>query len=162
LEKLFARKYEFINDTITRALKYGWYGYSVDFEPDTDVNSTELTNFMIEWGNALQKYNLILSIWIGGPTPYKLDTLLRSDAIRVITMDTYTSGYGTFIDIAGQLIIMTNMKNVGFGLLAYPTQYDDILRITKWIAMSKVNTLGIWASTIPPEWYEAVFHYADN
>lgn len=166
LEKLYSHEEQFIDDTIHRAKFYGWKGFSVDFEPDGTVDSDKLTNFIIKWAIKLMKNNLLLSIWIGGPTQYDMDMLLNSSLVNIVTMDTYTISYQNFISVAGPLqISTTDITKLGFGLLTYSSDSklddnnDDILSIARWLKLSKSQTLSIWASNIPPSWYEALLFY---
>ena len=105
----------FINETIRRAQRYGWIGFSVDFEPDSFVDSYKLTNFILKWAKQLSIYNLSLSVWIGGPTQYNMDMLFNSTIVNIVTMSTYTTNYQNFIGIAGSLQTLTmNTSKLGF------------------------------------------------
>ena len=166
LEKLYANESSFIADSLIRAKKYNWDGYSVDFEPDGFVNSTKLTNFMLNWAKILKNNGLTLSIWIGGPTQYDTAILLNNtNLINLITMSTYDKKYQDFITLAASLqTSSSNIFGVGFGLLTYSTNLntisdDDIVAICHWMKISKVITISIWAASIPPSWNDALLHF---
>jgi hypothetical protein len=163
LENLYLNKDVFINDTITRALKYNWQGYTVDFEPDDDLDTDKLTSFIIEWNDELRKNNLILSIWIGAGTPYNM-TLLFNTNISLVTMDTYYCDYTSFVDKVNNLESQNNISDLGFGLYSdYPVNETDFFDIIKWLSDSesnfKTNTLSIWASKIIPQWQSGLYYF---
>lgn len=168
LENLYLNMSGFINDTIYRATLYGWDGYIVDFEPDSTVNSTKLTDFVIDWTEQLSTYNLTLTLWIGGNTPYDF-RIYNHSMINLITMNTYSQSYEEFIGVAAPLqTSVINITNLGFGLLTNyftgkifgeVTDSSDMMEISKWSALSKAGSLSLWASHIPPDWYEALQLY---
>ena len=55
---------EFVKTSILKAQQYNYDGYTVDFEPVSPMNITQLTDFVLFWGQNLQQYNLSLSLWI--------------------------------------------------------------------------------------------------
>ena len=161
LEKLYNQESFFISDSITRAKRYGWEGYSVDLEPDTLVDTQRLTSFILNWASNLSNQGLILSVWIGGPTQYQMDRLYNSNIVKLVTMDTYSDNYDNFITVAGQLYTTTrNIKNMGFGILTSGRQYEDIISIMHWLKIIKAQTLSIWALPIPASWYESLLSFA--
>lgn len=162
LDKLFTNQSAFIKDTLARAKQYGWDGYSIDLEVDGDVNRTQLTDFIIDWGTILRQHQLRLFVWIGSSTQYDIDRLLSADVIEVITMDTYTNDYNLFINAASTLMTMTNISKIGLGLLTYGTTDpgDDVFqKMSHWISLTQIPTLGIWASFIPPTWYMGLHYF---
>ncbi len=164
LNNLYDNMDLFINDTITRALVNNWNGYSVDLEPDDNVDTSNVTNFIVSWSNALNVHNLYLSVWIGSDTPYNLTILYNSTLIRLITMDSYGMNYKETINLLAPIqTTMFDSHNLGFGLL---TNYNekqlndeddddnfDLKDLLNWASLSNVDTISIWASHIPPEWY---------
>lgn len=180
LNNLYLQQQTFIDETILRAQKYGWHGYTIDIEPDQNIDEIRLTNFMLDWGNQLNKNNMTLYIWIGGPTAYHMETLYNTNVdIKLITMDTYAPTYENFIEYASEpLVQINNVSKLGFGLLssAYKinpntdsdtiifnllnsTTQDTMMQITKWTKISNVGALSIWASIIPPSWYYGLYLY---
>lgn len=164
LENLYTNMPIFINDTIARAKKFGWDGYIVDFEPDNEVNTTKITDFMIEWSSQLNLNNVSLSLWIGGNAPYE-ERIYEFESINFITMNTYTSSYDDFIAVAGPLQIeMIDIKKLGFGLLTNygtksfgsVTNNSDIMKIINWSLYAEVKMISLWASHISPYWYKAL------
>jgi len=162
---LYSNMTQFIKSTVVEALEHNWDGYYVDFEPDTSVNSTEVTNFVLAWNLELKAFNLKLNLWIGGNAPYD-DRIYTSD-ILITTMNTYVDNYSDFINIASGLqVITTNITNLGFGLL---TNYVDtshtsgsyIEQIINWSILTKSNSLSLWASHIDPNWFFALKKYVD-
>jgi hypothetical protein len=157
---LYANMSTFIKSTIIEAIEYDWDGYYVDFEPDTAVDSTQITDFVLAWTFELKIYGLVLNLWIGGNAPYD-DRIYNSD-ILLTTMNTYGSDYSDFISIASALQTTTiNISNLGFGLL---TNYGDtndtsgsyIDQIINWSILTKSNSLSLWASHINPDWFFAL------
>jgi hypothetical protein len=173
LEAMYKYQDKFIWSTIDTALRYRWDGYYVDFEPDGAVNGTKLTDFIITWGKALQNAGVTLNVWIGGPTQYNMNALLNASAVNLVTMDTYTNSYSSFINIATPLLTsMSDIKRLGFGLLTnYGSQFtnksfgtslyddNDMVPIARWVSLVGIQPLSLWASNIPPEWYEPLLSY---
>lgn len=170
LEKVYARKKEFIVDSINLAHKNGWDGYSVDFEPDGPVNSTTLTDFMMDWTTALNANGLTLYVWIGGPTSYDMNRIFEGPkGMKLLTMSTYYATLHTiFIQMASYSIENINyLSRLGFGLLTYsngamhdynrnfswPNDNDETDKNIMWAANLNLTTYGLWASYIPPAWY---------
>lgn len=168
LENLYLNMTLFINDTIQRAIRFGWDGYIVDFEPDDEVNSTKLTDFIIQWGNTLFENNVTLTLWIGGNTPYD-NRIYNSSILNLITMDTYSDTYENFVQIAAPLQTSTiDITKMGFGLLTNyytgklfgkVTDDSDIMQIIRWSIVSNSGSLSLWASHVPPDWYESLQIY---
>jgi hypothetical protein len=168
LENLYLNSSGFINDTIYRANIYGWDGYIVDFEPDSTVNTTKLTDFIFDWSEQLETNGLSLTLWIGGNTPYD-DRIYNSSKINLITMNTYSQSYEEFISVAAPLqTSVIDITKLGFGLLTNyytkksfgnVTDDSDIMEIIKWSILTKSGSLSLWASHIPPDWYEALQLY---
>lgn len=165
LENLYLNVDKFIDDSIQRAKLFNYDGYFVDFEPDTIVNSTKLTDFILMWNEALNKYNLTLNVWIGYDTPYD-DRIWNTTTLNLVSMNTYTDTYDYFIYMAGSLQTSINdITRLGFGLLTnygiesemYSMNETEIMKIAKWSKISKVNTLSLWASHISPHWYNALY-----
>jgi len=157
LEKLYKHQDEFIKGTITKP----WDGYVVDFEPDENVDKDKLTDFIIKWGIKLHTYNKTLTIWTGASTAYDMTKLNNiSNIINLISMDTYVNDYDTFINNAGNLIISTNqIPRIGFGLLTDNLPDTELIKIIKWLHNIPCFGLSIWASIIPPSWYESLYSY---
>lgn len=158
---LYSKMNEFIKSTIQIGLKNSWDGFYVDFEPDTDVNSTLVTNFVLEWNKQLQLNGMYLNLWIGGNAPYD-DRVFRSN-ILLTTMNTYSSSYYDFINVASGLQTTSmDITKLGFGLL---TNYgsnqsnSDIDQIVEWSILTKSMSLSLWASHINPEWFFALNKY---
>jgi len=129
LDNLYKNIDSFITNTILTAKMYNWDGYYVDFEPDTMVNSTQITNFILLWANQLNAYNLQLNLWIGGNAPYD-NRIYGNNNLILTTMNTYGSNYNDFIQIAAQLqVSMFNITKLGFGLL---TNYGTIRHFHFW------------------------------
>lgn len=170
LQNLYQNQSGFINDTINRGIKYNYDGYVADFEPDSLIDWTQLTDFVLEWSNRLNDNNMTLSLWIGSGTPYD-NRIYNNTNIILITMDTYQQSYDNFIIIASNLQTSSyNLSNIGFGLL---TNYNfmnnksnnaltvknkildqsDIVDIISWSHFTNTQLLSIWASHIPPDWF---------
>ena len=174
---------QFINDTLERALLYGYDGYIIDFEGTDSLNQTLLTEFLISWNYILNTNDMTLTIWIGGSSPYDLPLLFNSGSINLITMDTYYQPYTQFILTAGQLqVSVIDSAHLGFGILTdynFPKQMrypeyvnlddnsnyisaDDMINITNWCILTKTNTLSLWASHVPPDWYMALVNFVNT
>ena len=179
LENLYTHQQDFINSTLVRAKTYGWDGYTVDFEPDQSVDSAKLTAFIVDWANQLASINKTLYIWIGGTTYYDMSVLFNTNNIKLITMNTYVNNYDDFINIASDpLIKISNSSRLGFGLLTSELKkinpnivytnvckvfnsmpQKDITNILKWSKLTNTDSVNIWASTIPPNWYKGLHIY---
>lgn len=177
LEAMYLYQDDFIQSTIDTAELNGWDGYYVDFEPDSPINSTRLTEFVISWGEALQNASLSLNVWVGGATQYDTYSLYDADCVNLVTMDTFTNSYDNFINTAASLLTtaVDNISRLGFGLLTnYGSQFvnksfgsplddnHDIVSITKWTSLIGVQPLSLWSSNIPPEWFEPLSFYVKN
>lgn len=163
LENLYKNNISvFINDVIDRALKYEWDGYFVDFEPDTEVDIEALTDFLIEWSIELNKINLPLYLWIGSSTKYDMEKLFNTTNIFLVTMDTYSQDYDEYVQTLSNLQIQSNNKTkIGAGFL---TDYsidvaDDISQVINWSRFVGVKILSLYASNIPPQWFEQLSHF---
>jgi len=165
LENLYQNQQAFIVDSLNRAKTYGFSGYYLDLEPDSVVNSTQLTDFVFDWGYALQQNDLSLTLWIGGDTQYDNDRIFNSTVFNLVTMNTYNTNYADFIAIAAPLqTSINNVSRIGFGLLTnYGTNdVSDIDQIALWSLLTKTGSLSLWASHIPPEWYFALSRFNEN
>lgn len=172
LNKLYSHKEQFIKSTIDRAIKYGWNGYTIDFEPTTNPDPDVFTSFVIEWGNKLNKYNLKLDVWIGGCTSLNMTKLYNSN-LKLITMDTYSEPYDEFIRTANlPLMQISNISNIGFGLSNgmienkcfrhHNTNFTQNLEpIIEWSKVVQSYALSIWATVIPPSWFGALKTYSN-
>lgn len=149
LDRLYTHSQDFINTTLQKAQKYGYDGYIVDFEADDQVDWTKLTSFLLEWSSQLSLLNLSLYVWVGSGTPYE-NSLYTSKNIKVLTMDTYTSDFASFVEEASTFVTKKlNPANLGFGLLTSNVVPEkDMFKIVKWCEFVNVTTLSIWASTI--------------
>ena len=163
LNNLYENMDLFINDTIVRAQKYRWYGYIVDLEPGPGdiIDSQNVTEFILKWARALEKYNLILSVWIGSTTPYNMSLLYNSTIVQLITMNTYNLNFDQIINVLAPIQIqMMNVNKLGFGMLTnYNSNNTNIFDIINWSLVSHVSPISLWASHIEPEWYEALSYY---
>lgn len=167
LNNLYENMDEFINETIRRAKMYGWEGYSVDLEPDDEVDTTNVTHFILKWARALHDNDMYLSVWIGGDTPYNLTQLYNSSIIQLITMDTYGQQYEQVIDTLAPIqISMIESSHLGFGLLADfdPGELSDdinidIQDIVEWSILANIDSISVWASHIYPEWYSSLHYF---
>lgn len=184
LDKLFEHQQDFINSTIDRARKYGWNGYTVDFEPDQYVDADRVTDFILDWGKQLRAADLMLYVWIGGPTPYSMTRLQNTDIeIKLITMNTYASSYDQFIYSAADCITRSNsISNIGFGLLTIyegqdtmnehmygsfkqaALEFDEVSMalVSGWAKTTKTHALSIWATNIPPTWWKSMYTYVNT
>lgn len=167
----------FIDDSILRAKKFNYDGYIVDFEPDEDVNTTLLTDFILEWNDALNYNNLTLNIWIGSDTLYD-DRIFNNSNLILSTMNTYQTNYNEFIDIANSIQVnINNINRIGFGLLTNygnynnlknikniknkdnPINSSDIDNIINWLLLSKNSFLSLWSSHIDPSWHLPLYKF---
>ena len=177
IEKLYLNMSYFIKDSIVRAKLYNYDGYIVDFEPDSTINSTKITDFILEWNSALNYNNLSLNLWIGGNTPYDF-RILNVSNLLLTTMNTYDNDYETFITTATQLQVNVNdVSRLGFGLLTNygsynvkqqihplnifehantkdtPIHSSDLANIVDWLALTQNTFLSLWTSHIDPLWH---------
>lgn len=169
IEKVYLNEEKFIEDTLSRAVLYNWDGYTIDFEPDQMIDGVKLSNFVVNWANSLDKYNLTLYVWIGGPTQYNLGVFYPIYNIKLVTMNTYSLPYSSFIETAsGELVKSGRNSKMGFGFL---TDYNsnvksiperDIGNILGWLNIANAGFINLWASNIPAHWYEALFTYVNN
>jgi len=153
IEKLYSNMTYFINDSIKRANLYNYDGYIVDFEPDSEVNTTKITDFILEWNQALNYNNLSLNLWIGGNTPYD-NRILNVSNLLLTTMSTYDNNYETFITTAEQLQVNINdVSRLGFGLLTnygdynrkYQHKFDEQINLVNQV--SPLASVNIFAHT---------------
>lgn len=170
LLNLYANSNVFIENTVMLAQKYNYDGYMVDLEPINTINSTILTDFILNWNTAMNKNNLTLILWIGGSTQYD-ERILNTTNLRLITMNTYSNLYSSYINVMSNLQISSNyIKQIGAGLLTnyglkllpnYNENYvsNNISEIIKWSKKSKINTISLWASHIDPLWFESLIYY---
>lgn len=120
LGSVIANKQNFIASTIVEAKKYGWDGYSLDMESFSALDRG-LTQFVIDWGKALDENGMQISIWVGGPTAYNMTELAASPYIHsIVTMNTYSSSFDSF-QYQAQALLDQGVKaeRAGFGLLNY-------------------------------------------
>jgi hypothetical protein len=166
LDNLYQNMDNFIKNTVFIAVLNKWDGYQVDFEPDTDVDSTNVTNFILEWGYVLKMHNMQLFVWIGGNVPYD-DRIYNDKNLILITMDTYEATYNSFVSTASnEQMNMYDITKLGFGLETNCDFKDyendtssDINQIVNWSILTKSNSLSLWASHISPFWYYALHKY---
>ena len=172
LEKLFGKQDAFIASSIEIAKKYGWDGYTVDFEPDGDVNSTALTDFMFNWAYHLNFNGLALHVWIGGPTQYEMDRMFKGPSgMKLMTMNTYFAGTKSFFQVLASYPIQSinDFSRLGFGLLTYSNvmnkpwvkrsgldEVDETDQSIMWVKSLNFTTFALWASSIPPAWWVAL------
>lgn len=163
IDNMIANKNKFIENSIIRAQRYYWDGYIVDFEPENSVNTSAVTEFIIEWGTKLNLYNMTLGIWVGGLPIYDLNILSKYPYINIITMSTYVGTYNDFITNAAGLQTQLGISNLSYGLLTYPMSYSfnetDLILISEWLKLTKSNVLSLWASNIPPTWYKGLHKF---
>jgi len=120
LNAVFANKERFIESTILEAKKFGWDGYSLDMETFSTLDTTQLTQFVIDWGKALDDNGMKISIWVGGPTQYDMSAMVASPYIHsIVTMNTYVSNFDSFQYMAQALLNVVSVGRAGFGLLNY-------------------------------------------
>jgi len=166
LNKLLENKNLFIKSTINEALKYNWDGYYLDFEPIEIIdNSENITDFIFEWNNELNKINKTLNIWTGGSSIFNEKRLFNNSKIYLTTMSTYNSYYDGFINNANIYFSqVSNISKFSFGLLTYDSILENandtiIQDICNWIKMTNVYSIALWASTIPPRWFRGLQYY---
>lgn len=165
LNNLYQNMDEFIYSTIKVAYENNWDGYFVDFEPDSEVDPKNLTDFIIEWSKVMKENKLELNIWTG--EGYYDNRIFNNTNLTITTMDTYNAQYKSFLEIASTLQVkMKNINNLAFGLLTnygYKTNdlSNDIMSIIDWSILTKSNSLSLWTSHIPPDWYISLKKYVD-
>ena len=162
INAVFKNQQRFIDDLVDRSIKYNWSGYTIDFEPDRSIDGNKTTNLMIDLAKNLNKYNKKLYIWINYGVdvmiPFNVNHLMNIHNIVLLTMNTYSSEYNSFIDTASSMIIHSKaLDRIGFGLLTYDRNQviseDILLKIIKWLNVTNISLLSLWASTVPPNWY---------
>lgn len=169
LNNLYNNIDTFINTTIKTAMMNNWDGFMVDFEPDTFVDPTNITNFILQWNDVMNYYNLKLILWIGGNAPYD-DRIFGNVNLTLLSMNTYNEYYGDFIETATeQQLNMYDVSKLGFGLLTNYAPFNNITNsslndetltdIIDWSIFTKTNSLSLWASHISPSWYQPLNKY---
>ena len=166
INNMIANSNKFFQDSLSRAKKFGWDGYMVDFESDSAVNITELTKFMITWSDHLHQENLTLWLWMGGGTPYYMDMLSNNTNIKFVSMSTYVSTYIDFINVASGLQTYYGMEKMSYGLWTYPNNMpiseNDMLLIVDWLNLTKSHSINLWAANIPPTWYKGLKRFLNT
>jgi hypothetical protein len=160
LENLYNNQANFINTTLDEISKYNWDGFTVDFEPDTNIDWGKLTTFLIAWSVALNNVNKPLYVWYGLGTSYD-ESIYTAVNIKILSMDTYVDSYDRFVAAASDTLIrMSNFTELGVGLLTSERlSEDDMLRVVKWCFVARVMTLSFWSDTIPGCAYEALYEF---
>ena len=166
LNKLLENKNTFIKLTINEALHYDWDGYYLDFEPTEVIDNYDIiTDFIFEWNDALNKINRTLNIWTGGSSIFNENRIFNNSNIYLTTMSTYDSYYTEFVNVANNYFSkISNLSKFSFGLLTYTNNLEFanetiIQDICNWIKLTRVYSIALWASTIPPMWFRGLQNY---
>ncbi|VBB17586.1 hypothetical protein YASMINEVIRUS_49 [Yasminevirus sp. GU-2018] len=179
LRRLFLHQQQFIDSTIQKIKQFNWDGYIVDFEPDQSVNPDRLTDFVIDWGCQLKALSRKLYVWTGFTAPYNMSVLTNSSCVNILTMNTYVGTYDSFIQIGSDAMLETPDTNrLGFGLLTsdfvkksyinndhFKSNTEIVLnehdfeQVIEWIKTTNTESISIWASIIPPNWYSGLRNY---
>lgn len=165
-DRMLSNQHAFIVDSIERAMKYGWDGYIVDFEPDSPLNITGIAHFMVDWAEELYQRNMTLWLWIGSTALYDFNIVSASPHIKYVTMSTYVTSYNDFINIASILQTQIGIDKLSFGLFTYPTTFpiseSDMLLIVDWLNITKSHSINLWAASVPPGWYKGLTKFLAN
>jgi len=161
-EKLSKNMSGFINQTIQNALKYDYDGYYLDIELLTVIDTYKLTHFVNLWTHALKNVGKTLNVWIDGlVSSYNSTMLYQNNDIMLTTMNTYRTNYDMFLTQATLQIGRIDNNRLSFGFLTYDSviDSDQIDKIVDWCKIFKPHSLSLWASTIPPSWYQSLRNY---
>ncbi len=140
LEKLYKNQTYFVTITIEKIMSNHWDGFVVDFEPDSQINWEKLTTFLILWSQALAIINKPLYVWIGFRTLYDY-RIYSAPNIKLLSMNTYVSTYGEFIDMAtSSLTKLYNTTKIGFGLLTSENMPEkDMMKVVEWCEVARIK-----------------------
>jgi hypothetical protein len=161
-EKLYKNMSGFIDNTITKAIKYDYDGYYLDIELSTVIDKNKLTHFVNTWSKALKQINRTLNIWIDGYlSSYNSTMIYDNNDILLTTMNTYDTTFDIFLSQVALNIGKIDNNRLSFGFLTYDSVMNsvEIDKIIQWCKIFKPYSLSLWASTIPLSWYQSIRNY---
>jgi len=100
LRKLWASPTKFIEESIAMAKNNSYYGYHIDFEPESGVvvgDAKLYSEFLNLYSNELHKSGLILSVDVARWSPmWDFGMLAKTSVDKVCSMQSYTTDLARF------------------------------------------------------------------
>jgi len=120
MRQLFANPDPFFADCITQAMKYGYTGYHVDFEPHENILPTDAiayADFLNKFANVLHSHGLEVSVAIDKfSAVWNWTALAATNVDKLMVMSTYAGNPNTWLENFNQAIAQIPMNKLGIGL----------------------------------------------
>jgi hypothetical protein len=164
LYKFYDRKNAFIDNSVQKAVTFGYNGFILNIQPEEKINWYELSAFIVKWSHALKSINIPVYLTINCDTFYDHRVYNEADNIIILSVDTYTDNYDDFVEVADYEVgYVPNVTRIGFGLLTNGNMSsEDALNVTKWLVTHNVSLLSAWLDIINDMSYQALFYYLNS
>jgi hypothetical protein len=167
MRQLFAQPEAFIDNAVRTALKEGYSGWNVDWEPTAKASAEDAANYAVfldRFGKALHKVKLQLTVDIASwNSIWNLTLLAKTKNVdRLITMSTYATSFKTFKAMLDQQIAIIGPERLGVGLM---TINDDthkwftdaeLAERFKEIADKAAQEVDLWLTPIPDHMWKYI------
>ena len=170
---------EFINECKQQAIQYNYNGFNVDWEPQSGPQPTKqdaidyasfLNKFSIEMHSINKKLSVDVATW---SLLWNLTLLSQTELDYIITMNTYTNHYKTWLNALNEDIndIGNNWNNklvVGLSTTNLSNKDDkpfseNQLQIRFDTLIDKgVDKIGIWDMPLQSDWQSFLTQFVNN
>jgi hypothetical protein len=161
----------FITTCVQTAVKEGFTGYNVDWEPASGTPTAEdakkYANFLSEFAEALHAAGKELTVDFAGWSPiWDYASLNASKADRLLCMGTYASKFESFLSQFQKAVNAISLDKLGIGLETDTRPLTD----SEWnerfdmIIAKGVREIDIWRLPIPDNMWKfiAKFVYSET
>lgn len=166
----------FITTCVQTAVKEGFSGYNVDWEPASGVPTADdakrYAHFLTEFAEALHAAGKELTVdFAGWSTIWDYESLNASKADRLLCMGTYTPNFDSFLRQFQKAVASISLDKLGIGLeTVNESENNRPLTDQEWeerfdmIIAKGIQEIDIWKTPIPDNMWKfiAKFVYSDT
>jgi len=172
MRQVFANPKPFIDACISEALKEGYTGYNVDWEPTTQATNDDAIKyaaFLTTLSNALHQRKLKVTVDIASwSTIWNYTALAASSVDTVMDMSTYTGTLTSFVKELNKAVTMFPLTKLGVGLetdnTATKKPYTDQELQPRFLLIesNRVQEIDIWDMPIPANWWPFLSRFSSS
>lgn len=170
MRQVFANPQPFIDQCVSEAKKYGYFGYNLDWEPTddcTEQDGNDYAAFIQTFSRALHDEGLKVSVDFASWSPvWNLTAIAETEADYIISMSTYTNNDDSFSSQLNKLVTAVDLGRAGVGLETVNASDGSRLPLdeVKWrfdqIEAAGVREVDLWRSPVPPLWWPMIKKFA--
>ena len=159
----------FINSCISESLKYGYFGWNLDWEPTDSVTAEDGNNyakFISYFADKLHANNLKLSVDIATWSSIWNYTAIAATSVDYgISMGTYTSSDSSFSSQLDKVYVAFGSARTGVGLETVNASTEGVIPLDEvtWrfdeIIKSGAKEVDLWKMPVPEGWWPILANF---